>query len=213
MSAPLPLERSTTVDALAGALRRRILEGDLDAGAPLREQRLTEDYGVARHTVRAALRALANEGLVRIEPHRGARVAAFDAEALRALAELRIALEVEAARIALGRNGGRLPSPVHAAADALTRACDGGDFAAVTEAHEALHHAIVEASGSPRIVAAHRGLGGEVRLFLAHLRPAWDMENLAAQHAALVAAIERDGPEALRAHIEESTEALVQAVA
>jgi DNA-binding GntR family transcriptional regulator len=212
MNAPLPLERSTTVDALAGALRRRILDGELAAGAPLREQRLTEDYRVARHTVRAALRALANEGLISIEPHRGARVAAFDAGALRALAELRVALEVEAAHLALRRNGGRLPPSVHAATDALARACEGGDFAAVTEAHEALHHAIVAASDSPRIAAAHRGLGGEVRLFLAHLRPAWDMENLASQHAELVAAIERDGAEVLRAHIHESTEALIQGI-
>jgi DNA-binding GntR family transcriptional regulator len=200
------LDRLTTVDALAAALRERILDGEIEAGAPLREQQLAATYDVARHTVRAALRALEHEGLVRVEPHRGARVTALDADALRALGELRIALETEAARLALDRHG-RLPEPVHAAQRALDVA-DG--FAAVTTAHEALHHAIVAASGSPRIVAAHRALGGELRLFLVQLRPAWDVGNLAAEHAALLAAIERDGPQALRAHIAASTAALCQ---
>ena len=78
-AAPAPLERRTTVDALAAALRERILDGDLHANERLREQELSRVYDVARHTVRAALRALEAEGLVVIEAHRGARVAALDA--------------------------------------------------------------------------------------------------------------------------------------
>ena len=39
----------------------------------LRERELCETYGVARHSLRAALRTLATEGLVTIEPHRGAQ--------------------------------------------------------------------------------------------------------------------------------------------
>ena len=202
-----PLKRATTVDALAAALRERILDGELAPGAPLREQHLAETYDVARHTVRAGLRALEHEGLVRVEPHRGARVTALEPEALEALGALRIALEVEAARLALARHGGTLPPAVHGALHALEQASPNG-FAAVTTAHEALHHAIVAASASPRIIAAHRALAGELRLFLTQLRPAWDVANLAAEHAELVAAIEHEGPQALREHIERSTVAL-----
>ena len=74
---PRPLELTSTVDALAAALRPRILEGELAGGARLREQELSDDYGVARHTLRAALRALAAEGLVqdRAEPRRARRLA------------------------------------------------------------------------------------------------------------------------------------------
>jgi DNA-binding GntR family transcriptional regulator len=200
-----PLKRETTVDALVQALRTRILDGDLAPGTPLREQHLSDDYQVSRHTLRAALRALEAEGLVRIEPHRGARVTRLDEDELHALAELRIALEREAARLALRRHGGRLPGAVHAAQRRLEAAV-GAD---VAEAHEALHHAIVEAAGSPRIEAAHRALGGELRLFLVQLRPAWDLAALAAEHQQLLDGIERDGPGVLRAHIEASTEALV----
>ncbi|MEA2126999.1 MAG: hypothetical protein QOI80_3781, partial [Solirubrobacteraceae bacterium] len=53
---------------LAATLRRRILDGELAPGAPLREQHLAAESGLARHTVRAALRALAAEGIVTVEP-------------------------------------------------------------------------------------------------------------------------------------------------
>ena len=75
MTARLALQRVSTVDAIAAALRTRILDGELAAGERLRELELADAYGVARHSLRAALRALAAEGLVAIEPNRGASVA------------------------------------------------------------------------------------------------------------------------------------------
>lgn len=197
----------TVPERLADELRRRILDGDLAPGTPLREQHLAAEHGAARHTVRAALRALAAEGIVRVERNRGARVSHLDRDELIALGELRIALEVEGARLALERHG-CLPEAVHRAGAALTRACARGSFAMVADAHEGLHAAIVEASGSPRIAASHRALAGELRLFLVQLRPAWDMGALAAEHEALLRAVESDGAEVLRAHITASTEAL-----
>src|ERR687895_2921759 len=168
MAAPRPLPRTSTVDALAGELRRQILDGELAAGSWLRERELCETYGVARHSLRAALRALAAEGLVRIEPHRGAHVAELSADDVRWLYELRAALELEAAHLALERNGGRLPAPVHEALAWLQAACAGEDTAwsAINEAHLELHAAIVAAARSPRIAAAHAALTGEMRLFL-----------------------------------------------
>ena len=90
------LERPSTAQLLAADLRREILDGSPAAGERLRERELVERYGVARHTLRAALRQLAGEGLVRIEPHRGATVARLGPEDVRWLYELRAALELEA---------------------------------------------------------------------------------------------------------------------
>lgn len=213
MSPAAPLQRTTTVDTLADALRVRILDGDLEPGASLREQHIAADYAVARHTVRASLRALANEGLVLIETHRGAHVTELTSVDVVALGELRIALETEAARLALLRGGGRLPDPVHRAQAAFAKAARRPGFAAITDAHEALHHAIVQAAASPRIETAHAALAGELRLFLTRLRPAYDRAALAAEHAALLDSLEHGiGPEALRVHIEASTRALVSAI-
>jgi DNA-binding GntR family transcriptional regulator len=212
MAATRPLHRMSTVDALADALRREILDGALPAGAWLRERELCETYGVARHSLRAALRALAAEGLVKIEPHRGAHVAQLTDEEVRWLYELRTALELEAAHLALERNGGRLPPAVHAALDRLQRACQGENprWSQINEAHSGLHAAIVEAAHSPRIEAAHAALSGEMRLFLLALQPYLPADRLATDHAALVAGLERDGPAVLREHLRSAAETLVK---
>ena len=211
MTATRQLRRTSTVDALADALRREILDGELPAGSWLRERELCESYGVARHSLRAALRSLAADGLVRIEPHRGARVAQLSGDDVRWLYELRAALELEAAHLALERNDGRLPPAVHEALARLQAACAGDDppWSAINEAHADLHAAIVAAAGSPRIAAAHAALSGEMRLFLLALRPHIPPARLAADHAGLVRGLERDGPSVLREHLRASAATLV----
>jgi DNA-binding GntR family transcriptional regulator len=206
-----PLDRVSAVDELAAALRRRILDGDLRGGVRLPESELTATYLVARHTARAALRKLAAEGLVTIEPHRGARVAMLDAAAVEGLYELRTALELEAARLALQRHDGRLPEPVHAAVRRLaaTARSRRPAWSDVVDDHEALHLALVAAAGSPRIAQAHAALAAETRLFLVQLRPAWTLERMAAEHEQLVVDLEQHGPEVLRAHLRESADAVV----
>jgi DNA-binding GntR family transcriptional regulator len=203
----------STVESVVEALRRAILEGERPGGQRLVEHELTARYGVARHTLRAALRELAAEGLVRIEPNRGARVTRLNAEEIAQLYELRTALEVEAARLALERHRGRLPAPVHAALATLEDACRDGAWGPINAAHADLHSAIVHAAESPRIEAAHAALNGEMQLFLAQLEPLWSVERMAADHAALVRGLERDGPAVLREHLSESAAVLMAAEA
>jgi DNA-binding GntR family transcriptional regulator len=197
------LQRVSTVDALAAELRREILDGERSAGERLPEHDLCAAYGVARHSLRAALRALAAEGIVRIEPHRGARVARLGSEDVRGLYELRAALELEAAHLALQRHGGVLPHAVHAALAALRDACarERPAWSEVTDAHLRLHAAIVAAAGSPRIAAAHALLATEMRLFVLQLAPHVDAQALADDHAELVTRLEREGPSVLREHL------------
>ena len=202
----------STVDALTGAIRQRILDGDFEPGTPLREEALSREYDVARHSLRSALRTLQGEGIVDIEPNRGARVRSLSPEDVRGLSELRIALEVEAARMALKREGGTLPASVHRAAERLAGLCRRArpSWGAVAEAHEALHHEIVLAADSPRLAAAHQRAGAELRLFVLQLPPAWTLERMASDHLALVERLESEGADVLRPHIEESTRALLE---
>jgi DNA-binding GntR family transcriptional regulator len=201
----------STVETITAALRQEILEGERPGDQRLVEQELTIRYGVARHTLRAALRALAAEGLVRVEPNRGARVARLSVKDIVELYELRTALEVEGARLALERHRGRLPARVHEALGTLESACEKAAWGPINEAHAALHGAIVAAAGSPRIEAAHAALNGELQLFLAQLEPLWSAERMAVDHAALVRGLERDGPTVLREHLGESAAALMAA--
>lgn len=205
-----PLRRLSVVDELAADLRHRILEGDLDAGTPLREIDVATAYEVSRHTLRAALRVLATEGLVRIEPNRGAAVAQLDADDLQGLYELRTALEVEAAHLALERNGGRLPAGVREAVARLRTTCrrTRPSWGAVAAAHADVHGSIVRAAGSARIEAAYTSLAAELQLFLVQLRPVWSLERMVEHHEQLVAGLEREGSEALRRHLRDGAAAV-----
>jgi DNA-binding GntR family transcriptional regulator len=210
VSAPEPLRRTSTVDQLAALLRARILDGDLEPGRRLVERELVEAYDVARHTLRAALRRLEIEGLVRVEPNRGARVASLSPVDLVELFALRLALEREAAHLALERGGGRLPAAVHEAADALDRVAKRRDASwnEVAAAHHRVHEALVAAAHAPRIEREYAALSSELDLFLSQLRPVWTRERLGADHRALLRDLERDGPDALREHMAAALRAL-----
>ena len=203
---------SSRVDSLVDSLRKRILAGELKPGTPLREEALSGEYDVARHSLRSALRTLQGEGIVQIEPNRGARVKSLSAEDVRGLSELRLALEIEAARMALRQGDGRFPAAVHRALERLVAACrrDRASMGAVAEAHEALHHEIVLAARSARLAEVHRQAGAELRLFVLQLPPTWTFELIAEDHVELVRRLESEGAEALRPHIEESTRALLE---
>jgi DNA-binding GntR family transcriptional regulator len=197
----------SAADALAAALRARILDGELPGGARLREQELAGAHDVARHTVRAALRALQAEGLVVIEAHRGARVAFLGPGEVQGLYELRQVLETGAVRLALQRGGGRLPAAVHARAAAFAALCrrrPAPPWREVVAEHDLLHRALVGAAGSERIARAHASLSAELQLFLVQGRPAFPLEQLAADHLALVAGIDAEGLPALERHLAQS---------
>jgi DNA-binding GntR family transcriptional regulator len=210
MSTPAPLRPASTVDQLADLLRARILDGDLEPGRRLVERELVETYDVARHTLRSALRRLEVEGLVRVEPNRGARVATLSPEDLAELFALRLALEREAAHLALERGHGHLPATVHAAARALDRLAKrrGTSWNELAAAHHRVHEALVAAAHAPRIERAYAALSTELDLFLSQLRPVWSRERLGPDHLALVRDLETDGPDALRAHMAAALHAL-----
>jgi len=84
-------------------IRRWIVEGRLRPDERLIEQRLAEELELSRTPVREALRMLQSEGLVTLEPNRGARVRALAVADIADLYELRGRLEAMAAELAAAR--------------------------------------------------------------------------------------------------------------
>ncbi|GGY02979.1 transcription regulator [Litchfieldella qijiaojingensis] len=74
-------------------LRRRILSGEFQGGAQLRQDALASDYDVSRIPVREALLNLEAEGLVEFIPHRGAFATELSVATIRELFDLRVLLE------------------------------------------------------------------------------------------------------------------------
>ena len=93
-----PPPRAQGGPAILAALREAISSGQLAPGAVLRQAELAEQFGTSRIPVREALNALQAEGLVQIEPNRGAFVTTLSAEELHELFDLRVLLEVDVRR-------------------------------------------------------------------------------------------------------------------
>lgn len=84
---------TTTTHHIVDALTRAIVEHRLQPGAKLAEQKLADHFKVSRTLVRQALFQLAQNRLIRLEPARGAFVAAPSADEARQVFAVRRMLE------------------------------------------------------------------------------------------------------------------------
>jgi len=89
---------SSTTSSIVEALTRAIVDHRLQPGTKLAEQKLADHFGVSRTLVRQALFQLAQNRLVRLEPARGAFVAAPSATEARQVFAVRRMLEAEMTR-------------------------------------------------------------------------------------------------------------------
>ena len=88
-----------TTGFIVDSLTRAIVEHRLLPGARLAEQQLANHFGVSRTLVRQALFQLSQSRLVRMEPSRGAFVAAPAVDEAREVFAVRRMLEAEMARV------------------------------------------------------------------------------------------------------------------
>jgi DNA-binding GntR family transcriptional regulator len=84
---------STKADDIAVLIEEAIVSGELEAGSVLRQEQLSERFGVSRTPVREALRRLAALGLVSFIPNRGVRVREVSRDELREAFLVRAELE------------------------------------------------------------------------------------------------------------------------
>ncbi|MBC7580398.1 GntR family transcriptional regulator [Tardiphaga sp.] len=84
-------------------IREAILNGSVSAGERINEVRVSKTLAVSRTPVRAALQALAGEGLLDYAPNRGFTVREFPLDAIVDAYEIRASLEGVAARFAAER--------------------------------------------------------------------------------------------------------------
>ena len=92
------IQRQSTTEQAAAALRDAILSGEIPPGTPLREAALAAELGVSRNTLREAARLLGGEGLVRHQMNRGIVVAEITAADVRDIYAARAAIETAAAQ-------------------------------------------------------------------------------------------------------------------
>ncbi|CAG6397458.1 FCD domain-containing protein [Streptomyces cocklensis] len=198
------LRPSPLVEQATEHLREQILGGQWPVGTRLPgETALATSLGVGRSTVREAVRALAEAGLVKSRQGAGVFVISTEPQqdfgarlrraALAEVYEVRAMLEVQAARLAAHRRTDE-DVAVMVAALAARRLASGGDDAAFVDADIALHAAIVAAARNPVLTDLFAEFAPVLREALVDLVDllalrAADPATGEAAHASLVSAI------------------------
>jgi DNA-binding GntR family transcriptional regulator len=177
-----------TSERIAERLRDDIRAGRLAPGQRLVEAELTRRLGVSRGPVREAFARLQSEGLVSIEPNRGASVRRMERKELEDLFWLRARLGADSAALAAKRVGsGEGEAAMREELRRQQSLRDAG-LAAYTEANGEFHELINRLSGNAALAIVLRNLETHAGVFL-HLASAGDTERLLDQHLALGEAI------------------------
>ena len=144
------IDRSSTTDRVADALRDMLFSGDLAPGEPLREVTLAESFGVARSTVREALQVLTAEKLLTRLPNRGVTVTELTERDIAEIFEARMVLESAGVRAGAG---GRTSPRDAGARDVLVSDWCRGPLGP-THAHLEFHTSLVALLGNTRLSRA-----------------------------------------------------------
>ncbi|MGQ4515828.1 FCD domain-containing protein [Streptomyces sp. DW26H14] len=170
--------RSALSDQVIAQLRNQIASGEWPVGSRIpTEPELAEQLGVARNTVREAVRALAHTGLLDIRQGSGTYVVAtselagvmhrrFAGVDPVQVAEARAALESSAARLAAERRTERDLRQLEVLLDRRASAWHAVDLEGFVAADTALHLAVVSAAHNDVLTALCADLGDLVRELL-----------------------------------------------
>lgn len=198
-------------------LREAIVSGRFQPNQRLVEGSVAEQLGAGRTAVRAALVRLDQEGLVVLEPHRGARVRLIDAREALEIEEVRAALECFLAHRAAARITATHLRELDSLLGEMRERVEAGDSLGYSELNARFHNVIWAAADHPTTTRILGGLKSQsIRFqFQTAMRPGRAARSLA-EHEAIVAALRHgDGEEAeqtMRTHLAEVLETLRWAI-
>lgn len=196
-----PLLGGTSYARVRDVIRQDIVAGAFTAGERLKAVDLAKRYGVSPVPVREALQQLQGEGLVVIEPHRGASVRRINVKFLMDVFELREAL----AGLLVAKAAERMTPATMAQLDAQEAAFEAalarGDLRAALQANGVFHRICYAAADNAEALAVmdrHLALIQTLRLqvgFSAQREPI-----MIAEHRALLESLRSRMPRAAARH-------------
>lgn len=130
-------------------IRDDILSGQLAFGVRITTADLAVRYGVSQMPIRMALRELRGEGLVTMEPNRGARVRSIDPEFIGNIFDIRNALEVLVVRRAARLRTTQHIAQLQSLEQTLEACVIDQDYAGALQANRRLHHLIGDIAANP----------------------------------------------------------------
>jgi DNA-binding GntR family transcriptional regulator len=133
-------------------LRDRIVTLRLAPRTALREDELMREMGIGRTPLREAVKRLALENLVAVQPRRGTFVTDVEASDIVNITEVRAELEGYAAELAALRMNGDARAAAEALVDEIEEVTRPHEQEWLMRFDERIHHFIWEASGNPYLV-------------------------------------------------------------
>lgn len=154
----------TLSERAASMLQRDILAGKLKPGSRLAITGLVQHYDIGATPLREGLSRLVSRGLIVAIGQRGFRVASVSRDDLADITRMRAVVEVEALRLAMENGGDAWEANILSALHQLRRHIErvGAKFREGAEdfdaLHKGFHSSLLQACGSPRLLAAHSDL-------------------------------------------------------
>ena len=133
-------------------LKMQILTGKIVPGTRLMEVELAADMGVSRTPIREAIRKLEKEGLVTIEPRRGAYASQISVKDMVDILEVRQDMEGLAAYFASSRMTEEQMADLKRTSDSYNRAVAEGDMDSMIAYDTRFHRIIVESCNNNILV-------------------------------------------------------------
>ena len=124
-------------------LKRQIMVGEIQPGTRMMEVELADEMGVSRTPVREAIRKMEKEGLVTIEPRRGAYASDISVQEMVDVLEVRQDLEGMAASLAARKITDEQKTHLRELVGQYRKAIDSGNIPEIIDQDEAFHKYIV----------------------------------------------------------------------
>lgn len=134
-------------DPVVAGIRKAILSGEFVPNQRLVEADLSAQFAASRASVRSALLALANEGLIERVQNRGARVRAVSLQEAIEIYELRMVIEGLCAARAAQRITAEECEELRVIGENMSQAVESGDVLGYSGLNQQLHRRIQEISG------------------------------------------------------------------
>jgi len=202
-------------EVVAETLREAIVSGTLRPGERLMEIQLAEELGVSRTPVREAIRKLELEGFVVMIPRRGTYVADLSIKDINEVFEIRTALDVLAAGLAVERITEDELEQLERLLVEIGELIEGDDIDKIVEVDSQFHDVLYRASRNDRLVGIINNLREQFTRFRSiSIQYPGRMQKSVEEHRRLVEAIaSRDtdlAQQLAREHMENSEQTLLQ---
>ena len=159
----MALERPKSLRELALVyLRNRIVDGTFQMGQVLSERKISEELGVSKSPVREALAQLRDEGLVHIEPQKGARVFTLSEDEVIQICDFRQAIESASFELALQRDPTGLAKDMDRVVQKMATKKNMGDEDAYIALDNEFHQLIFEHAGNDYLTASYTRYVGKI---------------------------------------------------